>query len=69
MIKRGGGVCIENPAPKPDEPSIFHLQEYERLAALGGLRLLKGHQCMYGAETTKPTAFAWSNGGVVAASM
>ena len=49
------GWAIENPRPDPAFPSLFWLAEFQALAASAGVRHVEFDQCMYDAETSKPT--------------
>eukprot|EP00971_Amphidinium_carterae_P218548 4337976-Amphidinium_carterae.1 len=63
VAKVGRGFCLENSAPRPSEPSIIHLPEFPKLQQTYGVQMRKTHQCMFGADTTKPTMLAWYGGG------
>ena len=51
----GKPFIIENPAPLPNTPSIFTLDEYVDLKSLAGVADHKFVQCPFGAYSVKPT--------------
>ena len=51
----GGGFLIENPRPWPGFETMWLLDEMQSLQSDLGAKTVDFDQCMWGAETTKPT--------------
>ena len=59
---RPGDVAwlIENPEPFPGgPPSMFLLPQFATMAQMSGVRQLDCDQCLFGADTVKPTRFLY----------
>jgi hypothetical protein len=63
----GLGTAFEAPTVlQPDQPSSFQFREAIAVAGIQGVRDYDLHQCMFGAETTKPTTFRIRTNGSIA---
>ena len=58
-ISRGLPCALEKPWPLDDRPSLLLLPRAQRLLAHPSVHSANGHQCSYGAITTKPTTWVY----------
>ena len=61
FLARGRPTIIETPAKSEGHPHLFELDEFTALREKYNMKIVVSPQCMFGASTTKPTAWPHAN--------